>query len=87
MPSDFNISYHPPVSVEIQVQDIIMHMSYNYALLMMLMSIALLAYVLWKVFIIKTSPRALSIDKDLDEYMIVPALFLTAVTVSYFIAL
>ena len=87
MPSDFDIAWTPPVPIEIQVTDVIQTMSYNYSLLMMLTSIALLAYVLYRNFVTNKSEKAMRISKDLDEYMIVPALFLTAVTVSYFMAL
>ncbi len=87
MPSNFDMAWTPPAPIEIQVQDVIMSMSYNYSRLMVIMSVALLAYVLFNNFVTIKSDKLKAIKKDFDEYMILPALFLTAATVSYFISL
>lgn len=104
--------------IEINVDDILGKMQYNYALLIFILSSVLLLYVLWNSFVrspskpigikqalknnlsienqldslvdedigIEPSIRVKKISRALDGHMIIPALALTVISLSYLLS-
>ncbi len=101
----------PHRTYEIGIQDLINQQMANYALLMVVLSFVLLAYVLWNNFVrspskpkklneliddamkfdcdegIEPSPKVKKISRALDEYLIIPALVMFYITISYYLSI
>ena len=99
----------PHKTYEVGIQDIIGHQMQSYALLMVILSFALLVYVMWNNFIrspskpkkiremlsidfgcdegLEPSLKVKRISRAMDEYLIIPALVMFYITISYYLSI
>ena len=101
----------PHRTYEVGIQDIIDQQMQSYALLMVILSSAILIYVLWNNFVrapskpkklkellstaldfgcddgIDPSPKVKRISRALDEYLIIPAVLMFYITISYYLSI
>ena len=75
-----------PTPAVIDVQDAIGNMQYNYAWVLLICGVFVAFYVLWNNFVRykSTSEKIIKFSHDLDEYALMPALFIAIIGISYF---